>query len=373
LIPATIATGFLTLAIWVYLTFFRGMFWRIADDSVPLGPTPPRRLAAVIPARDEAGCIAAAVRSLLAQQWTGDLRIFVVDDHSTDGTAEIARVAGAVVIPSQPLPPGWTGKLWAVSQGVARALDDRPDYLLLTDADIEHAPDSVAALVSRAEAWGLDLASFMVRLRVANFSERLLIPAFVFFFLKLYPPRWIARPDSRTAGAAGGCILIRPAALERAGGIQGIRAELIDDCALARAVKRGGRTWMGLTSATRSIRPYSNAGEIRSMISRTAFTQLRHSWLLLAGTVAGMALTYLAPPLLLFFTHGPARVLGAAAWLLMVVTYVPTLRLYRRSPLWALLLPAVAAFYSAATVESAVRYVAGRGGVWKGRVQDVRT
>jgi hopene-associated glycosyltransferase HpnB len=229
----------------------------------------------------------------------------------------------------------------------------------------------VAALASRAEAWGLDLASFMVRLRTESFAERLLIPAFVFFFLKLYPPRWIANLESRTAGAAGGCILIRPAALERMGGVGAIRGELIDDCALARGVKRGGgRIWMGLTSTTRSIRAY-RLGEIRAMVARTAFTQLNYSIVLLAGTVLGMAATYLAGPLLVASGNLTAAALGGGAWLLMWTCYLPILRMYRLSPLWGVALPLIALFYSGATIESAIRYWTGRGGLWKGRAHSV--
>lgn len=365
--------GGLTLAIWIYLLLFRGDFWRVRDESRPGGSVPGRTICVVIPARDEARTIERTVKSLLAQVWPGELRVFVVDDHSSDDTGRLASAAGATVVNAAPLPPGWSGKLWAVSQGVQRALEYRPDYLLLTDADIEHAPDSVAALAWHAEVGRLDLASFMVRLSTGNFAERLMIPAFVYFFLKLYPPRWIAAPEARTAGAAGGCILIRTAALERMGGIARIRGELIDDCALARAVKQsGGRIWMGLTSTTRSIRPYAGFGEIRMMIARTAFTQLKHSTVLLAGTLAGMILTYLAGPMLLFSGDRRWAAMGAASWLIMTATYVPMLRFYRLSVWRALLLPGVAIFYVAATVESAVQYWMGRGGVWKGRVQDQR-
>jgi len=325
----------------------------------------------VIPARNEADTIERTVRSLKQQAWPSDLRVLVVDDQSDDSTAALAGAAGAEVITGEPLPPGWTGKLWAVAQGVERALADSPDYLLLTDGDIEHAPDSIASLVSRAEAWKLDLASFMVRLRTDNFAERLLLPAFVFFFLKLYPPRWISQSGSRTAGAAGGCILIRPAALLRIGGIAAIRGHLIDDCALAREVKHRGRIWMGLTSTTRSVRAYDGFADVRSMVSRTAFTQLRHSTILLAGTVAGLALTYLAAPVLVLAGGWPS-LLGIAIWGGMSASYIPTLLFYRLSPLWALLLPLTASFYAVATLESAIRYWRGAGGVWKGRVQDAR-
>jgi hopene-associated glycosyltransferase HpnB len=210
----------------------------------------------------------------------------------------------------------------------------------------------------------------MVKLQCRTLAERALIPAFVFFFLKLYPPPWIARRDRKTAGAAGGCMLIRPAALERIGGIEAIRGELIDDCALAGAVKRGGTIWMGLTEDTCSIRDYTGFGEILRMISRSAFTQLHHSTLLLAGTILGMAIIYLAPPLLILTGDRIAAACGVAAWIPMMISYVPTLRFYRRSVAWAPLLPLVALFYMIATVDSAIRYFSGRGGFWKGRVQD---
>jgi hopene-associated glycosyltransferase HpnB len=360
--------GAVSAAVWAYLLLFRGGFWRVRDDSRPLGTPPSRRVCAVIPARNEAETIGRAVRSLKVQLWPEQLRVIVVDDQSEDATAALAREAGAEVIAGAARPLGWTGKMWAVSQGVERALPGDPDYLLLTDADIEHAPDSVMALASRAEAWGLDLASFMVRLRAVSFAERLMIPACVFFFLKLYPPRWIAQVGSRTAGAAGGCILIRPSALARIGGVARIGGELIDDCALAAAVKPGGRIWMGLTSTTHSIRAYRGFGEIRAMVSRTAFTQLRYSPPLLAGTLAGMVLTYLSGPALVL-AGGWEALSGAAVWAAMSVSYVPMLRFYGVRVWWSALLPVVAIFYAAATVESAVRHWMGVGGEWKGRVQ----
>jgi len=317
----------------------------------------------VIPARDEAESIGQTVRSLLAQDYDGRLRIFVVDDHSSDATAEVARAAGEVtVIPAAPLPAGWTGKLWAVSQGVEAA--SGADYLLLTDADIVHSPDSVRSLVARAEAGSYDLVSYMVKLKCETLAERALIPAFVFFFFMLYPPAWIARRDRKMAGAAGGCMLIRRAALERIGGIASIRNELIDDCALAARVKRsGGAIWLGLTEGTQSLRSYPRFGDVSNMIARTAFTQLDHSIFLLIGTVFGLLVTYVAPVTCWNW-------LGLAAFVLMTVAYLPAVRFYRLSPLWALSLPLVSIFYLTATVQSAIRYWSGRGGHWKGRVQD---
>jgi hopene-associated glycosyltransferase HpnB len=363
------------LAIWLYLLAGRGWFWRLRESAPPLLERTNLAVVAVIPARDEAAVIGQAVSSLLSQAYAGPLHIIVVDDHSSDGMAEIVRGIfsedGVTIVTADPLPPGWTGKLWAIACGLRPALARKPDYLLFTDADIVHARNAVEGLVARAEANGLDLASLMVKLRCETLAERALVPAFLYFFLKLYPPAWIADLESRTAGAAGGCILLRPSALKRMGGIESIRTELIDDCALAREVKKGGPIWMGITSTSHSIRAYDTFGEIGGMIARTAFTQLRHSTLLLAGTVVGLFLTYVAPPMLAI--AGPGRVahiLGAVAWLMMIVTYWPTLRLYRRAPWWALALPLVAVFYAAATVQSAVAYWTGKGGVWKGRVQD---
>ena len=371
-----VVIGGLSLAIWLALLLARGGFWRFREVLERNGPAEGEHaaVAVVIPARDEAPVIERAVRSLLDSQRSGPLRVYVVDDHSSDGTAEAARGAGVMVIRSQPLPEGWTGKLWAVAQGVDAALAGQPDFVLLTDADIVHAPGNLARLVARAQRDGVDMASVMVRLHCRTAAERLTIPAFVFFFFKLYPPAWIASARSGVAGAAGGCILIRPEALKRIGGMEAIRGELIDDCALAQRVKSsGGRIWLGLSRDTVSIRLYAGFGEVREMIARTAFTQLRHSGFLLAGTLLGMALIYLAPPLLLFAPDWRARVAGGAAWLIMSAVYVPALRFYKQPVLMAPLLPLTAAFYSVATLESAVHYWRGSGGRWKGRSQAVRS
>lgn len=324
----------------------------------------------------------ATVLSLLNQDYASSLHIFLVDDSSNDGTDVVARAAadetGAsnrlTIIHAAPLPPGWTGKMWALAQGVSRALAADPDYLVFTDADICHGKRSVAELISIAEAGEYDLTSYMVQLACVTTAEKALVPAFVFFFLMLYPPAWISSRASRTAAAAGGCILISPGALQRIGGIEAIRNEVIDDCALARAVKRsGGAIWMGLTRETRSIRSYGTFGEIKGMISRTAFNQLHHSVWLLPGTVIGLCVTYLAPPLLLLTGKPAAMILGAAAWALMAAAYLPMVRFYKQSFLWSLALPAIAAFYLFATIDSAVRYWRGTGGAWKGRAQDVRS
>ena len=289
-----------------------------------------------------------------------------------DAAVRSARADALTVINAQPLPPGWSGKLWAVQQGIEQALQLQPKFLLLTDADIQHSPENVATLVAIAEKGDYDLASFMVKLHCRSVAEKMLIPAFVFFFFLLYPPRWIRDPQRKTAGAAGGCMLIRPEALARAGGIAAIRHEIIDDCALAAAVKRsGGKVWLGVTQETRSLRAYGSFSEIERMIARTAFNQLRHSTWLLAAALAGLVLTYLLPVALLF-SGSPALVaLGAAAYLLMMVAYLPMVRFYELNVLWALTLPFSAVFYVWATLHSALKYWSGRGGEWKGRAQDL--
>jgi hopene-associated glycosyltransferase HpnB len=355
------------LGTWLYLFTARGNFWRISAPVSPSRVAAGKSVCVVIPARNEEPVIGQALASLIDQA----THIIVVDDHSSDRTAEIARQHGAQVIEAGPLPAGWSGKLWAISEGLKHAATLAPDYLLFTDADIVHSPGNIAELVSRAETANLDLVSLMVKLRCRSFAETLLIPAFVFFFFMLYPPEWVNRRGSKTAAAAGGCVLIRPAALDRIGGIQSIRSEIIDDCALARAVKRsGGSIWLGPTGATHSIRAYGAFAEIRAMISRTAFAQLRHSAVLLALTILGMAIVYLAPPLLLLTRKPLAAILALATWFLMMRAYAPSLRFYGRSVLWAPLLPLVALFYMSATLESAAAYWSGRGGVWKERVQD---
>ena len=372
----------LPLLIWLYLLGLRGGFWRVRL-LLPPAPPPafmprPARVVAVVPARNEADVIADAVGSLLDQRFEGSLHVIVVDDASTDGTGDIARQAGeragasgrlSVIRGSGPL-PGWSGKVCAMARGVDAAQELAPDYLLFTDADIHHDPDNVASLLAIAQTRGSDLTSYMVRLSTANAAERWLIPAFVFFFFKLYPPAWIGRAGA-TAGAAGGCMLVRPQALARSGGLAAIRGEIIDDCSLARSIKRsGGSLWLGLTRSARSLRPYGSLAEIGGMISRTAFNQLRHSWLLLAGTLLGLALTYLAPPLLLLSRQLALMTLGGSAWLLMTLAYLPMVRFYGQSPAWALSLPAAAVFYAGATFHSAIQYARGAGGRWKGRAQD---
>ncbi len=337
-------------------------------------------IAVIIPARDEADVIGTSVASLLRQSCVDALHIFVVDDNSTDRTADAVRQAAAQssqgervsVISGRGLPSGWSGKLWAVQQGIEQAVVLRPEFLLLTDADIEHSPENVATLVRIAETGDYDLASFMVKLHCRSLAEKLLIPAFVFFFFLLYPPKWIRNPRRKTAGAAGGCMLIRPAALERAGGITAVRQEIIDDCALAGAVKRtGGKVWLGLTAETSSLRVYNTFAEIERMIARTAFNQLRHSAWLLLGTVLAMLLVFVLPAVLLASRSALLAIIGGAAYFLMSAIYLPMVRFYQLNPLWALTLPFSAVFYVGATIHSAAMYWSGRGGEWKGRAQDV--
>jgi hopene-associated glycosyltransferase HpnB len=371
-----IAAGLVAAATWVYLLIFRGAFWRIEPDEQAPAVAPLRSVVAVIPARDEADVIGDAVGSLLTQDYAGRLDIVIVDDHSSDGTADVARAAAAAagaadrvsVIQAASVPAGWTGKLWAVRQGTTVAAEMRPDYLLLTDADIVHASDNLRRLVARAEGDGYDLVSLMVRLHCHGLWERLLVPAFVFFFFKLYPPRWVADSGRGIAAAAGGCMLLRGGVLQQIGGVDSIRHEIIDDCALARRVKRVGRVWIGIADETRSVRPYGSWRPLWDMISRCAFAQLNYSPGILVALMAGMAITYLVPPLLVLLSGSKlAMALGGAAWLAMAASFVPMLRLYRCPPLLALLLPVIAAFYMAATLGSAVQFWRGRGGMWKGR------
>jgi hopene-associated glycosyltransferase HpnB len=370
-----------SLLAWLWLLLGQGFFWR-TDQRLP-ERRPPRswpEVAVVVPARDEAEVLESSLGSLLAQKYPGRARVVLVDDNSTDGTGDIARrLAEAegslpltVTTPGEP-PAGWTGKLWALRHGVELAeRQGTPVYLLLTDADIAHGPDSLADLVSAAETSGLAMVSQMARLRTSTRWEKLIVPAFVYFFAQLYPFRWSNRPGTRTAAAAGGCSLVRADALERAGGVAAIRGAVIDDVSLARLIKRdGGRTWLGLAEAVDSIRPYPELGQLWRMVSRSAYAQLQHSVLLLAGTVLGLALVYLVPPAATVVgaatADWPALALGGAAWLLMTATFVPMLRYYRLTPAGALLLPFTASLYLLMTVDSAVQHWRGRGAAWKGR------
>ena len=370
------------LAAWLYLLFARGGFWRADirdDDGTSFAPAEWCSVIAVVPARNEAKIIANSLSSLLNQDYATPLKVILVDDQSDDGTADAARAAAEraggsdrlTILRGEPLPQVWTGKLWAMKQGVAQAssLADPPHYLLLTDADIAYEPDVIRRLVSRAEAGSLVLTSLMVKLRCESLAERALIPAFVFFFQMLYPFAWTNRHDSKMAAAAGGCMLVRRDALEAAGGIEAIRSSLIDDCALGRSMKRQGPIWLGLTDSVHSLRPYPGLGDIRRMVSRSAYDQLNYSPLQLAGAVAGMLLTYLLPPLFAIFGSGLAQAMGAVTWGLMAFAFLPIVRFYRLSPLWAVALPVIAALYMVFTLDSAVQHWRGRGGLWKGRVQ----
>ncbi|MGW4812847.1 glycosyltransferase [Kitasatospora cineracea] len=368
-----------SLLAWVWLAVCHGGFWR-TDQRLPRGGGEPASWPSVVvlvPARDEAGVLPVSLPSLLAQEYPGRARVVLVDDHSTDGTGGLARELAertgglelAVTTPP-PLPEGWTGKLWALRHGVEQAGD--AEWLLLTDADIAHRPGSLRALVAAGEGHRLDLVSQMARLRVAGGWERLIVPAFVYFFAQLYPFRRANRPGSRTAAAAGGCSLVRRAALERAGGVAAIRGAVIDDVSLARAVKRtGGRTWLGLADLVDSVRPYPALGPLWRMVSRSAYAQLRYSPLLLAGTVAGLALVYLVPPVAAvagaaagaWWTAGA----GLAGWAVMAGTYAPMLRYYGQPAAAAPLLPFTALLYLLMTVDSAVQHWRGRGAAWKGR------
>jgi len=367
------------LAIWVYLLVARGYFWRVSEDS--FGPKRLEdwpRVVAIVPARNEARTISEAVSSLAKQDYPGEFSIIVIDDHSEDGSAALAQQAANEFGASQrvkihvasPLAPGWTGKLWALNEGIQLAANYSAEFFWFTDADIEHAPDTLRRLVSRAEKESLDLVSLMVLLQAKTLPERLLIPPFLYFFLMLYPPRWIADPNASTAGAAGGCILLRRNVLAPIGGIASIRAEVIDDCALARAVKRrGGKIWMGLTRASVSLRSYGTFAEIRDLIARTAFTQLHYSFLLLIVTLIGLCATYLLAWIAFFTLEDPGWLLASTAISIMTATYGATVRFYGLPWLWALTLPFAAVFYGYATFLSALRYWLGRGGQWKGRAQ----
>lgn len=391
-----------SLAVWLYMLVARGAFWRareqdgegdrqilnkssehVANTGTP-GAWP--SVVAVVPARNEAGSIAAMLASLFEQDYAGPLRVVVVDDGSDDGTAARARAAAEALGASERLdvlngssvPRGWTGKLWALRQGIAHACDDAaarpgfqgsPEFLLLTDADILHASDNVRRLVVRARTDDRVLVSLMARLRTDSFWEYALVPAFVFFFQMLYPFAWVNRRDSRVAAAAGGCMLVRRDALDAAGGLESIRSEIIDDCALGARMKTQGAIWLGLSRRVTSARPYSGLGELRTMVARTAYAQLKYSPLRLIAAVVALSLVFFAPPLFALFAEGATRVAGVLAWLIMAVMYQPMLKFYRRSIWWGPLLPGIAALYTAFVLDSAFQHWRGRGGMWKGRAQ----
>jgi hopene-associated glycosyltransferase HpnB len=372
-----------SLLAWLYLAFLHGRFWRAevrlepgAPAALDGGPWP--AVVAVVPARNEEDAVPRSLPSLLRQDYPGPFEVVLVDDHSDDATAARARsLAGRdgrlAVVAAPPRPDGWVGKVWALHTGVAEAARRRPDaeYWLLTDADVEHTPGNLRRLVAKARREDLDLVSLMVRLHCERGFERLLVPAFVYFFQKLYPFPRINDPHSRTAGAAGGCMLVRADALARAGGVEAIRGEVIDDCALGKALKARGPIWVGLGPSEYSFRPYPRLADVWSMVARSAYTQLGHSPRLLAGTVVALAVVYLAPPVLALGAplHGSLAAAAAAlaAWGLMAWTFLPTLRDYGRSRALALALPVAGALYLAMTVDSARRHHRGRGAEWKGR------
>jgi hopene-associated glycosyltransferase HpnB len=365
-----------SLAIWLVLLFARGWFWRMQERDDKAIPEPSRwpSVVAVVPARNEADVIGKSIGSLLRQDYPGPFCVILIDDQSDDGTADAARALGNArleIIEGAAHPSGWTGKLFAVSQGVARA-GDEPEYLLLTDADIAHAPDNLRQLVARAETARYALVSLMARLNCESFAEHFLIPAFVFFFDMLYPFGWVNNPQRRMAAAAGGCMLVRRQALEHAGGIESIRSEIIDDCALARHLKKQGPVWLGLTERAVSLRPYPHIGDIRAMVARSAYAQLDYSPVLLAGTTAGMLLLYIVP-LAGVVLGGLSAIFGTLTWAAMTVAFLPILRFYHRSPFWGLALPVIGLFYAAFTIDSAVQHWRGRGGMWKGRAQAIQS
>ena len=371
--------AFLPLAIWLYLLLARGMFWRARERDDLEEFTEPEHwpsVAAVVPARNEADVIARSIGGLLAQDYRGEFHVVLVDDQSEDGTAEVASKLGAErklrVASGTTRPAGWTGKVWAMSQGIEYATREfSPDYLWFTDADIAYTADNLRNLIARAEARRLALTSVMAKLSCATPAERFFIPAFVYYFQMLYPFAWVNNSRHRTAAAAGGCMLVRAHALEAAGGIAAIRSSIIDDCALGRLMKTQGPIWLGLTRRVISIRPYPDITSIRRMVARSAYAQLNYSPLQLAGTLASLAVMFIAPLLLAILTPLPplARIAGAATWLIMAGTFIPMLRFYRRSQLWGFALPLIGTVYAAFTFDSALQHWRGRGGMWKGRAQ----
>ncbi|MFF3816648.1 glycosyltransferase [Streptomyces bluensis] len=377
---AVVWTAAGSLAAWLWLLLGQGFFWRTDVRLPPRGePGVWPSVCVVVPARDEAAVLPVSLPSLLTQDYPGHAEVFLVDDGSADGTGELARDLArrhgglplTVSSPGEP-PAGWTGKLWAVRHGIGLARARGPEFLLLTDADIAHGPDSLRELVAAARTGGFDLLSQMARLRVESPWERLVVPAFVYFFAQLYPFRRVGVRGSRTAAAAGGCVLLRTDAAERAGVPDSIRQAVIDDVWLAKAVKgSGGHIWLGLADRVDSVRPYPRLHDLWRMVSRSAYAQLRHNPLLLLGTVLGLAVVYLVPPAAfvvgLVTGSTAAAVAGGLAWLLMTATYVPMLRYYGQPLGLAPLLPFTALLYLFMTIDSAVQHYRGRGAAWKGR------
>ena len=432
--------GVVSAAAWVYLVAAHGSFWRTGQRLPPTrtggtGPATWPTVVAVVPARNEADSLPATLPGLLAQDYPGDFRVFLVDDGSDDGTGAVAaelgekaaRDGGAplTVVAGQPRPDGWAGKVWAMSQGLAAAIGARTGtqagtvagaavgtpsemvartvratavgnaigsdaaiagtakYVLFTDADIAWAPTALRDLVRGAEDDDRVLVSQMALLRAATAWERVIVPAFVYFFAQLYPFRKVNNPKSRTSAGAGGCMLIRVGALERAGGLEPMKGALIDDVALGTLLKKhGNRIWLGLTTDIRSARPYPNLASLWHMIARSAYVQLRYNPTLLAGTLAGLLLLYAVPPagvivaliaVAVGATGSAVAVTGIAGllgWALMTASYLPMLRFYRLSPLRAPALPLIAILYAGMTADSARRHYSGRAVSWRGRAAD---
>jgi hopene-associated glycosyltransferase HpnB len=369
-----LAFAFLPLAVWLYLLLLRGAFWRMRARDTPGAPAPSSwpSVVAVVPARDEADVIQHSMASLIAQDYPGAFHIVLVDDESADGTGELARAIGGdrlTVLAGAPRPAGWTGKLWAMQQGCEGAAARAPEFLWFTDADIAHAPDNLRQLVARARDGDKVLVSLMARLNCKSTAEHFLIPAFVFFFAMLYPFAWVNDPARKTAAAAGGCMLARRSALEAAGGIGAIRGKIIDDCALGRIMKARGPVWLGLSDRAVSLRAYPSIAAIAHMVTRNAYAQLSYSPLLLAGTLLGLTLVYLAPVATALFAWGLPQLAGWLAWIVMAAMFVPILRFYRLSWLWGFSLPLIGIFYAGFTLQSAIQQWSGKGGMWKGRAQ----
>lgn len=384
------AVGAASLLAWIGLLLARGGYWRVSPRLVPPpadDPLPHPPVVAVIPARNEADVLPETLPTVLAQRYPGPFRVVLLDDRSEDGTATAAKNAAAIfatdrlqIVPGAPLPSGWSGKVWAMHQGALAACHqaERPEFLWLTDADVAHEPWVLQALVDRAETEQLDLVSAMARLRVDSAWDRLLVPAFVYFFAKLYPFRFVGDPRRRNAGAAGGCILVRRGTLERAGGFEAIRSALIDDCALARRIKRaGGRLWLGFSRGVTSVRRYGRLASVWAMVARSAYTQLGHSPPMVIGTVIGMLFLYALPPAACLGGAVAAAlavpgalalaVIGGAGWVLMAASFVPIVRHHGVGPWCAGSLPAAGVLYTAMVISSAWRHARGRGGAWKGR------
>ncbi len=371
---AGVVFGFLPLAIWLYLLLARRGFWLLRErDTAPVSePACWPSVIAVVPARNEADVIQRSIASLLAQNYPGDFKVVLVDDQSDDGTGDLARALNndrLTVLTGGARPPGWTGKLWAMRQGAGHATLSAPEFIWFTDADIAHAPDNLRNLVARAEEHSRVLVSLMARLSCRTAAEHFLIPAFVFFFDMLFPFGAANDPKSRVAAAAGCCMLARRTALEAAGGLDAIRHNIIDDCALARVMKKQGPIWLGLTDRAISLRPYERLADIRKMVARSAYAQLGYSPLLLLGTLGGLFIVYIAPVLGALFAMYYVQLAAYLAWAIMALMFQPILRFYRLSPLWGLALPVIGAFYAAFTLDSAIQHWSGRGGMWKGRAQ----